>query len=112
MSTTARTTVQVATSADGTAIAYESVGSGPSLVLVDGAMCYRRMGSGPRDYYSSVSCPTLVMAGGKSPAYMRNSQEAIAEALPIGRLETLPGQTHMVKAKVVAPVVASFLGCS
>ncbi len=33
------------TSADGTTIAYEHTGSGPALVLVDGAMCYR--GAGP-----------------------------------------------------------------
>jgi len=32
------------TSADGTRIAYESIGSGPALVLVDGAMCYREFG--------------------------------------------------------------------
>lgn len=32
------------TSADGTRIAYEKVGSGPALVLVDGAMCYRDFG--------------------------------------------------------------------
>jgi len=33
------------TSADGTTIGYEHTGSGPALVLVDGAMCYR--GAGP-----------------------------------------------------------------
>ncbi|HEU5470732.1 MAG TPA: alpha/beta hydrolase [Actinophytocola sp.] len=32
------------TSADGTTIAYERTGSGPPLVLVDGAMCYRAAG--------------------------------------------------------------------
>ena len=32
------------TSADGTEIAYESAGSGPALVLVDGAMCFRAAG--------------------------------------------------------------------
>jgi pimeloyl-ACP methyl ester carboxylesterase len=32
------------TSADGTTIGYESAGSGPALVLVDGAMCYRAAG--------------------------------------------------------------------
>ncbi|GAA2353624.1 alpha/beta fold hydrolase [Dactylosporangium salmoneum] len=32
------------TSADGTAIGYESTGAGPALVLVDGAMCYRAAG--------------------------------------------------------------------
>lgn len=32
------------TSRDGTRIAYEKLGSGPALVLVDGAMCYRDFG--------------------------------------------------------------------
>jgi pimeloyl-ACP methyl ester carboxylesterase len=32
------------TSADGTAIAYETTGRGPALILVDGAMCYRDAG--------------------------------------------------------------------
>ena len=32
------------TSADGTTIAYEKAGSGPALVLVDGALCYREFG--------------------------------------------------------------------
>ncbi|MGW4940067.1 alpha/beta fold hydrolase [Actinoplanes sp. NPDC004185] len=32
------------TSADGTEIAYDSAGTGPALVLVDGAMCYRAAG--------------------------------------------------------------------
>jgi pimeloyl-ACP methyl ester carboxylesterase len=31
-------------SADGTTIAYEQTGTGPALVLVDGAMCYRAAG--------------------------------------------------------------------
>lgn len=35
------------TSPDGTTIAYDRVGDGPSIVLVDGAMCYR--GAGPMD---------------------------------------------------------------
>jgi pimeloyl-ACP methyl ester carboxylesterase len=32
------------TSADGTTTAYERTGSGPALILVDGAMCYRAAG--------------------------------------------------------------------
>jgi pimeloyl-ACP methyl ester carboxylesterase len=32
------------TSADGTTIAYETVGTGPALILVDGALCYRDFG--------------------------------------------------------------------
>jgi pimeloyl-ACP methyl ester carboxylesterase len=64
----------------------------------------------PNGYYDDVAPQTLVLAGGKSPAYMRNAQDAIAGAVPRGRVETLPGQTHMIKPKVVAPVVAAFLG--
>ena len=42
-STTAPTSTT--TSKDGTLIAYERTGSGPAVILVDGALCYR--GSGP-----------------------------------------------------------------
>jgi pimeloyl-ACP methyl ester carboxylesterase len=66
----------------------------------------------PEGAYDGVTQPTLVIAGGKSPAYLRNSQAAIAQALPDGRLEELPGQTHMIKAKVTAPVVAAHLSGS
>ncbi len=37
-------TTLTTTSKDGTTIAYEKIGSGPALVLVDGAMCYREFG--------------------------------------------------------------------
>lgn len=63
----------------------------------------------PEGYYDPVTVPVLVMAGGKSPEYMRNAQAAIAAAVPDGRLEVLPGQTHVVKPKVVAPLVTEFL---
>jgi pimeloyl-ACP methyl ester carboxylesterase len=64
----------------------------------------------PAGYYDDVSSRTLVIAGAKSPTYMRNAQAAIAEAVPQARLETLPGQTHMIKPKAVAPVLTAFLG--
>jgi pimeloyl-ACP methyl ester carboxylesterase len=63
----------------------------------------------PDGHYDAVAAETLVLAGGKSPEYMRNAQAAIAEAVPNARFEVLPGQTHMIKAKVVAPVLAGFL---
>lgn len=37
-------TTHFATSNDGTRIAYETIGTGPALVLVDGALCYREFG--------------------------------------------------------------------
>jgi len=64
----------------------------------------------PAGCYDAVTVETLVIAGGKSPAYLRNAQAAVAAAVPRARLETLPGQTHLVKAAAVAPVVREFLG--
>ena len=44
MTSTIDATTHFTHSADGTRIAYETVGTGPALVLVDGAMCQRAMG--------------------------------------------------------------------
>lgn len=59
----------------------------------------------PEGWYAHVEPETLVIAGGKSPEYLRNAQAAIAAQLPHGRLATLPGQTHMIRAKATAPVL-------
>src|SRR3954469_12706738 len=64
----------------------------------------------PTGHYADVRPQTLVIVGGKSPAYMANAQAAIADAAPEGRLETLPGQTHLIKPKAVAPPLKRFLG--
>ncbi|MBO0847309.1 MAG: alpha/beta hydrolase [Nocardioides sp.] len=63
----------------------------------------------PDGLYDAVTAPTLVIAGGKSPQYMKNAEAAVAAVLADARLETLDGQTHMVKARVTAPVVAAHL---
>ena len=44
MSTTSIRATQFTTSVDGTELAYEVTGSGPALVLVDGALCSRAFG--------------------------------------------------------------------
>ena len=41
-------TVNIVRSADGTAIAYDTLGEGPALILVDGAMCTRSTGTKPQ----------------------------------------------------------------
>jgi pimeloyl-ACP methyl ester carboxylesterase len=62
----------------------------------------------PRERWAAVRVPALVMDGGKSPAWMRNAQRALAAVLPNATSRTLPGQTHMVKAGVLAPAVVEF----
>ena len=63
----------------------------------------------PEGCYADVTAPALVIAGGKSPAYMRNAQAAVAAQLPQGRLVELPGQTHIVKGRATVPVLDEFL---
>ena len=59
--------------------------------------------------WADVKIPTLVAAGGKSPAWMTNGTRALADALPDAQFRTLPGQNHMVKPQAIAPVLAEFL---
>ncbi|MFN3428872.1 MAG: alpha/beta fold hydrolase [Candidatus Sericytochromatia bacterium] len=61
-----------------------------------------------RDRWAQVSAPTLVIDGGKSPAWMRHAARAIANVLPGATHQTLPGQTHAVKAEVLAPALVAF----
>jgi pimeloyl-ACP methyl ester carboxylesterase len=62
----------------------------------------------PADRWAGIAIPVLAMSGGKSPAWLRNGMEALARALPRGRHLSLEGQTHDLKAKVVAPVLSDF----
>jgi pimeloyl-ACP methyl ester carboxylesterase len=62
----------------------------------------------PTDRWSALRLPVLVVDGGKSPAWMRTSMAALAGTLPQGRYVTLPGQTHLVKAAVLAPHLIDF----
>jgi pimeloyl-ACP methyl ester carboxylesterase len=62
----------------------------------------------PAGRWSSVTIPSLVMDGGKSPTWMRDANRALASALPNAQYRTLEGQTHMLNAKVHAPVLVEF----
>lgn len=64
----------------------------------------------PAGHFSAVTPPTLVLAGGRSPAYLKNAQAAVAAQLPHGTLLELPGQTHLVKGKATAPALQRFFG--
>jgi pimeloyl-ACP methyl ester carboxylesterase len=56
----------------------------------------------------SIEAPVWCGDGGKSPAWMRHAQDAVAALLSDSRRETLPGQTHQVKAAVIAPALTAF----
>lgn len=62
----------------------------------------------PARRWASATVPTLVIGGGKSPAWMRHSMQALADVLPNAQHRTLEGQTHIVKADALAPVLAEY----
>ncbi|HEU5370644.1 MAG TPA: alpha/beta hydrolase [Ktedonobacterales bacterium] len=57
---------------------------------------------------ASITAPTLVMDGGKSPTWMRHAMRALAQTLPHASYSTLEGQTHMVKPEAIAPALVEF----
>jgi len=62
----------------------------------------------PKDRWMSIDIPTSVIVGGKSPKWMLNGMKQLAEVIPNAEHRTLPGQTHMVKAPVLAPTLVEF----
>ncbi|MFE9441255.1 alpha/beta fold hydrolase [Streptomyces sp. NPDC006602] len=79
----------------------------PSLAYDDAVMGDGRV---PRALLASISVPVLAVAGGASPAWLREAAQAVAEAAPEGTYRALEGQTHMVDPNALAPVLAeSFL---
>ena len=62
----------------------------------------------PTSQWASVTVPTLVMDGGKSPVWMRHANRSLASILPNAQYRTLEGQTHALKPKVHAPMLVEF----
>ncbi|KDN23046.1 alpha/beta fold hydrolase [Amycolatopsis rifamycinica] len=58
--------------------------------------------------WPEVKVPALVIDGGRSPDWMRNGVASLAKVLPSAEYRTLPGQTHIVKAPALAPVLTEF----
>ncbi|MFF1821792.1 alpha/beta fold hydrolase [Kribbella sp. NPDC058245] len=84
------------TSADGTTIAYERMGSGRPIVLVPGALCDRNQ-------------PTLVLAGTASPPFMVDAGYRVVKELRAAALIELADQNHVVPPEFLAPVLRTFL---
>ena len=63
----------------------------------------------PVERAGAVKAPTIVIAGGASFPFMRETAQALAKALPDGQTRTLDDQEHNVAPEVLAPVLAEFL---
>ncbi len=55
-----------------------------------------------------VTAPTLVLVGGASFPFFKETVEALAKALPKGQTRTLEGQTHDVSPEAMAAVLKEF----
>lgn len=63
----------------------------------------------PLDRAAHVAVPVQVVVGEKSPAGVRQVGSQLSQAIPGAAFVQLPGQDHMVGAKALLPVLASFL---
>lgn len=61
---------------------------------------------------TSISVPTLVIGGEKSPKGLRDAVTAVANALPNGQSRFLPGQDHNISGPALVPVLFEFFGTS
>jgi pimeloyl-ACP methyl ester carboxylesterase len=75
-------------------------------VMLEGSMHGEPL---PARWRDAVTVPTLVMDGGNSPTWTRNSSRALVRLLPDVSYRTLAGQDHNVAPEAVAPVLAEFL---
>lgn len=64
----------------------------------------------PLDRARSVRIPTLAIAAGAAPPFMRETAEALARAIPDGRALVLEGATHDLVPEVLTPPLVRFFG--
>jgi pimeloyl-ACP methyl ester carboxylesterase len=62
----------------------------------------------PLRRWATLQTPTLVIDGGASPAWIRNSARTLAQTLPKAEATTLEGQDHGAASEALAPVLAAF----
>jgi pimeloyl-ACP methyl ester carboxylesterase len=68
-----------------------------------------RGGTIPEELIASIAAPTLVLVGGASEAFFRDTAARLAKILPNATHAVLDGQDHTAPAAAVAPAVAAFL---
>src|SRR5437660_3998915 len=65
-------------------------------------------GSIPTERAARVHVPTLVMTGGHSFPFMRETAKTLSKTIPVATRRTLDGQTHDVEPAALAPVLVDF----
>jgi pimeloyl-ACP methyl ester carboxylesterase len=61
---------------------------------------------------SSISVPTLVIGGEKSPKALRDAVTVVANALPYAKTRLLSAQNHNISGPVLVPVLFEYFGMS
>lgn len=62
----------------------------------------------PSTRLQKIRVPTLVVAGGKSPASLKAAVRAVGETVPGARVVEIPNQSHAIKAAALSPVLRQF----
>lgn len=62
----------------------------------------------PTTRISTISVPVLAVAGGESPAGMKQAAQAVAKAVQHGQYKEMAGQTHYAPPEVIAPLLKAF----
>jgi pimeloyl-ACP methyl ester carboxylesterase len=62
----------------------------------------------PTEHVAAVRVPTLVLVGGASFPFLKETAQAIVDHLPNGQLRTLEGQEHNVAPEAMAPALTAF----
>jgi pimeloyl-ACP methyl ester carboxylesterase len=62
--------------------------------------------------FASVTVPTLVVHGAKSPTNLQKGSRALADVLPDAELRSLAGASHNLKARALAPMLLEFFASS
>ena len=62
----------------------------------------------PADRIAKISIPALLLDGGASPAWCRNTVQGVAETITGARRVSLAGQTHGAADEVLLPVLVDF----
>jgi pimeloyl-ACP methyl ester carboxylesterase len=70
---------------------------------------FTKGGTIPESLVRAITVPTLVLAGGASPDFFRDTAQRVAALLPNARHELLPDQDHGASPEAVAPAVTTFL---